>query len=282
MRLDRRSLFVAATAMAASGGRASAAEHDTKPFKAIAKGTHPSARNVRGKIVYVGDEKNERGREWFSYSYRKDGQITLRAYCEMDDIQVERDVTLTMDSKFRPLDCFVRLSVGGKFLGTGLIRVSETEAVCDVFNTTFGQVTQTVKLPSPALRLGAHPLANDCLQLTSYDHSRPEKIQTNNSVGLSSSPLLDGASGPMIGMSTTSTVEYVGPEKITTPAGTFDAHHYRFPVSGGGTPHPSGNPRSEDIWCTHPNYVFVRAEVRGYLRNKTGYGSYELTEFSEG
>ncbi len=282
MRLDRRSLFLAATAMAASGGRASAAEHDTKPFKAIAKGTHPTARNIRGKIIYVGDEKQERGREWFSYSYRKDGQITLRAHSEMDDIQVERDVTLTMDSKFRPLDCFVRLSVGGKFLGTGLIRVTDTEAECDVYNTTFGHVHQTVKLASPAVTMGAHPLANDALQLARYDHSNPQKIQKSPALSLSSSPLLDGASGPMIGVSSGMTIEYVGPEKITTPAGTFDAHHYRFPVEGGGTPHPSGNARSEDIWCTHPNLVFVRAEVRGYLRNKTGYGSYELVEFSEG
>jgi hypothetical protein len=281
VKLDRRSLFVAATAMAAGGGRASAAEHDTKPFKAIAKGSAPSARNVRGKIVYIGDENNERGREWFSYSYRKDGQITLRAYCEMDDIQVERDVTYTMDSKFRPLDCFVRLSVGGKFLGTGLIRVSDTEAECDVYNTTFGHVHQIVKTPTRATRLGAHPLANDALQMTAYDHSRSEKVQTSNDITLSSSPLLDGASGPMIGMGNTSTVEYIGPEKVTTPAGTFDTHHYRIPAIGGAA-HPSGNKRYEDIWCTHPNYVFLRAEVYGYLRNKTGFGRYELTEYSEG
>ncbi|MCB2109359.1 MAG: hypothetical protein KDE14_16740 [Rhodobacteraceae bacterium] len=235
-----------------------------------------SPRNIRGKILYVGDDKKERGREWFGFTFRKDGQITLRAYCEMDDIQLERDVVYTMDHKFRPLDCFIRLHKDGKFLGTGWIRVSDTEVECEVFNSGFGRVQQIFPLTSPALNLGAHPLANDALVLASFDHSRPERVQTQSG-WLTTSPLLYGSAGPLIGMRS-GTIEYVGPERITVPAGIFDTHHYRFPPTPGNALHPSGTPGSEDIWVTHPHYTFVRAEVYGYLTNETGYGYYELAE----
>ena len=68
--------------------------------------------------------------------------------------------------------------------------------------------------------------------------------------------------------------EYVGAERLTTPAGSFDTHHYRLLLS----PRADGKPRSYDIWCTHPDYVFVRGEVRGYLMNATGFGRYELVQ----
>jgi len=236
----------------------------------------PSARNIRGKILYTGDDGKERGREWFGFSFREDGQITLRAYCEIDDARVERDVVYTMTSQYHPLDCFVRLHVGGKFLGTGWIRVSDTEAECEVFNTSLGRVHQLLPLSIPAPSLGAHPLSCDVLLLPSFDHAKAERIQSIPG-SLSTSPLLDGASGPLLAVHTAH-IEYVGLETITTPAGRFQAHHYRFPPDPAAPLHPSGTPRSEDIWCTEPDFIFVRAEVHGYLRNASGYGRYELVE----
>ncbi len=179
-----------------------------------------------------------------------------------------------MTSKFAPLDCFVRLHVGGKFLGTGWIRVSDTDAECDVFNATMGRLHQDVKLAVPATSLVSHPLSTDSLLLAAFDHSKPERIQQWDG-GISTSPLLDGASGPLIGVGGRRSTEYVGPERITVPAGTFDTHHYRLLM----TAKADGSPRSYDIWCTHPDFVFVRGEVRGYLNNKTGFGYYELAEF---
>ncbi|MDH3452537.1 MAG: hypothetical protein OEN20_08950 [Gammaproteobacteria bacterium] len=237
----------------------------------------PFVRNVQGKMLYIGDEDEERGREWFSYSFREDGQITLRAYCEIDDARVERDVVYSMTEDFRPLDCFVRLHSGGKFLGTGWIRVNDNEAECEVFNTTLGRSTQRVSLPGPVMSFGAHPLSNDALAVSAFDHNNPARVQTITN-RLSSSPLLDGASGPLLGVRDL-IVEYVGAERVDTAAGTFEAHHYRFPTMPDKPLHPSGTPLSQDVWVTHPNYLFVRAEVRGYLKNRTGFGRYELVEF---
>jgi hypothetical protein len=282
--LNRRSLILAAAGAAATAARPTAVlaaeapapprgSRDTTRTGARAA-TPPTLRNTRGKILYIGDDENERGREWFSVTYRRDGQVTLRAYCEIDDGKVERDVVQSMTSKFAPLDCFVRLHVGGKFLGTGWIRVTDTDAECDVFNAQMGRLHQAVKLATPATSLVSHPLSTDALLLAAFDHSKPEKIQQWEG-GLSTSPLLDGASGPLIGVGGRRSTEYVGAERIKVPAGTFDTHHYRLLM----TPRADGTPRSEHIWCTHPDFVFVRGEVHGYLSNKTGFGYYELVEF---
>ena len=281
LKLDRRSFFMAAAATAGSGGVFAAED----PAQNVSGGRNeklgtgkksPFVRNIRGKILYIGDDDQERGREWFSFSFREDGQVTLRAYCEIDDARVERDVIYTMNDKFHPLDCFVRLHSGGKFLGTGWIRVTDTEAECEVFNTTMGRVEQIVPLASPARSLGSHPLSCDALVLPVFDHTKPERIQSRDG-GLSTSPLLDGGSGPFLSVST-GTIEYVGPERVTTGVGTFDAHHYRFPPRPDRPLHSSGIPLSEDVWVTHPDYTFVRAEVHGYLRNPSGFGRYELVE----
>lgn len=283
LQLDRRSLFMAAVASAAGSGGAYAAQDGAGSGSSgqnMNLGTgkkSPFVRNIRGKILYIGDDEQERGREWFSFSFREDGQITLRAYCEIDDGRVERDVTYTMAEDFRPLDCFVRLHSQGKFLGSGWIRVTDTQAECEVFNANMGRVEQILPLPSPARSLGSHPLSCDALVLPVYDHSKPERIQSRDG-GLLTSAMLDGGSGPLLSISN-GTLEYVGPERVTTGAGTFDAHHYRFPSRPDATVHPSGTPRSEDIWVTHPDYTFVRAEVHGYLKNPSGFGRYELVEF---
>lgn len=273
VKLRRRSLFMAMAGAAVAGpaiGRAASAG----PSRHGVGKRSPWVRNTHGKIVYVGDDGKERGREWFSFSYREDGQVTLRAYCEIDDGRVERDVVQTMTSNYEPLDCFVRLHVGGKFLGTGWIRVSAGEAECEVFSAALGRVRQVVPLATPPNSLVSHPLSSDSLLMAAFDHSKPERIQRWRG-GLSTSPLLDGASGPLISVGGERGTEYVGAEKITTAAGTFDTHHYRLLMQ----PRADGTPRSYDIWCTHPDYVFVRGEVRGYLQNKTGFGSYELVEF---
>ena len=276
LKLDRRAVFLAAVASAAGGGGGGATAQERDNSFGTGKKS-PFVRNIRGKILYIGDDDLERGREWFSFSFREDGQITLRAYCEIDDARVERDVTYTMDANFRPLDCFVRLHSQGKFLGTGWIRVTDTQAECEVYNTTLGRVEQVVELAAPARSLGSHPLSCDALVLPVYDHSKPERIQSRDG-GLSTSPMLDGGSGPFLSI-TKGSLEYVGPERVTTGVGTFDAHHYRFPAIRPNSLHPSGTPTSEDIWVTHPDYTFVRAEVHGYLKNPTGFGRYELVEF---
>lgn len=229
-------------------------------------------RNLKGKILYIGSDGTERGREWFSFTHSQDGQRTLRAYCEIDDTEVQRDVVYTMGPDWRPLDCFNRLHVKGRFLGSGWMRFTPELAELEVFNVELGRSGQRFKLEHPAQSLGAHPLTCDVLHLTQFDHARPERIQTLAGAW-STSPLPNGASGPWL-ENRPLTIEYLGPEKVTVRAGTFDAHHYRFVLA----PNPDGTPRSEECWCRHPDYVFIKVEVRGFLKNST----YELVSLEDG
>jgi hypothetical protein len=65
-------------------------------------------------------------------------------------------------------------------------------------------------------------------------------------------------------------IEYVGEERATVKAGTFDALHFRY-VSAPGLPqeHPP-----YDVWCTNDGeFLFLKGQVGGYMQTY-----YELTE----
>jgi hypothetical protein len=280
MNIDRRQLLVAGVTGAAGTSLSTAAKRINAPAETVGQDvTIPPqgwVKNTRGKISYISDDGKERGREWFSFSRREDGQITLRAYCEIDDGRVERDVVQSMTPKFEPLDCFVRLHIGGKFSGSGWMRFTDTEAECEVFSTVLGRVQQRMRLPMPAATLVSHPISSDALLMSRFDHSKLDRIQGWRG-GMSTSTRLDGGSGPFLSLSDReSHIEYVGPESITTAAGRFDTHHYRLLMDA----RPDGKHPSYDLWCTHPDYLLVRGEVRSYLNNNTGYGRYDLVEYS--
>lgn len=226
-------------------------------------------RNIRGKILYIGGDNEERGREWFSMTFHEDGQRTLRAHCEIDDTEVIRETIYTMDAQWRPLDCFNRLHVERKFLGTGWVRAHGHEAECEVFNTTLGRVSQTVQLNGPAKSLTVHPLTCDVFHCAGFDHGNSENPQTLRDV-LSTSPLPNGGSGPFLSVGTV-TVMYDGREKVTVPAGTFECDHYHFVMK----PQVDGTQKREDVWCTPTDFTFVKVTVDGFLKNSR----YELVEY---
>lgn len=84
------------------------------------------------------------------------------------------------------------------------------------------------------------------------------------------SPDHRGATGPMLfplGFG----LEFVGKEKVTVAAGTFDALHFRYVDTAGQLPeeHPPC-----DVWCTADgDYVFLKGGVGGYTQT-----AYELVE----
>ncbi len=225
-------------------------------------------RNSRGKILYIGGDGKERGREWWSMTFHEDGQRTLRAHCEIDDTEVIREVIYTMDQNWKPLDCFNRLHVNRKFLGSGLVFVDGNEAECEVNNIELGRTSQKVSLGGPAQSLTVHPLTCDVFHCAGYDHSKDENPQTLKNV-LSTSPLPNGASGPFLTVGTV-TVQYDGRETITVPAGTFETDHYHFVMK----PQPDGTEKREDIWCLPDDFTFVKVTVSGFLKDSR----YELVE----
>lgn len=241
-------------------------------------------RRLRGKIHYTSDKPDrkgqERGREYWTITVHADGRRTLRAYTEIDDApNVMRDVTLSKGADHRPTDCFVRLSVGDQFMGSTWYRFTEDEASCEGFTVNEGRISQRFPLKRALAGFGTHPIQADAWLTAIVDLSRGPHRDDYQDVMMCS---LDhrGATGPTLmphprGVN----LRFVGRERITVKAGTFDALHFRFAET---TDDGSGETRNEpgkhppyDLWCTDDDdRVFLLAQVTGYMMTR-----YELTEF---
>ena len=102
-------------------------------------------RTSRGRIDYVRDSGGVSGREWFTVTVQPNGDRTLRAQCEMDDVHLLRDVVQTVDRAWRPVDSFVRLSQGGAFMGAGWFRFTDQAIECEAFTVAEGRVSQVIE-----------------------------------------------------------------------------------------------------------------------------------------
>lgn len=231
---------------------------------------------VIGKIIYLSEKEDrkgqERGREYFIINKHANGHRKIVAHCEIDDRPaVMRDITYSLDENWLPLDCFVRISVDDKFMGTGWFNFEGDKAECQTQTSLEGRVSQTMKAKGPVIKtFQNHAIACDAWHFRLFDHSKKEKTQNIGEM-LLSSPDHRGATGPML-YSITSMIEYVGEEEVTVQAGTFDALHFRF-VANPELPeeHPP-----YDIWCTNDgDYLFLKGAVAGYMQTY-----YELVELS--
>ena len=240
-------------------------------------------RRIRGKIHYTSDKPDrkgvERGREYFTVTVHADGRRTLRAYTEIDDApNVMRDVTLSFAADWKPTDCFVRLSVGDAFMGSSWYVFNDQEAVCEGYTINEGRISQRFPLKRPLVGFGTHPIAADGLLTSIVDVSKGPHGSIYQDVMMCS---LDhrGATGPTllrhpIGVK----LAFIGRERITVTAGSFDALHFRFTETtddGSETRNEPGKHPPYDLWCTADgNYTFLLAYVTGYMMTR-----YELTEY---
>jgi hypothetical protein len=240
-------------------------------------------RRIRAKIHYTSDKPErkgqERGREYFTITVHADGRRTLRAYTEIDDApNVMRDVTLSLGADWRPTDCFVRLSVGDQMMGSSWFQFTDTEAICEGYTVNEGRISQRMPLKQPLAAFGTHPIAADAWLTNIVDTSKGPCNGFYPNVLMCS---LDhrGATGPFlmkhpIGVK----LAFIGRERITVQAGTFDALHYRYSENtddGSDTRNEPGKHPPYDLWCTaDDDRVFLLAYVTGYMATR-----YELTEY---
>jgi hypothetical protein len=239
---------------------------------------------IRGKIRYTSDkpgrEGQERGREFFTTTIHGDGRRTLRSHCEIDDPPpVLRDVTLSYAPDWRPTDCFVRLSVGDKFMGSSWFRFNDSSIECEGHTASEGRFSQRLELAMPVRVFGTHPIAADAMLLSIARLDRGADWQAFPDLYLCS---LDhrGASGPMIMRHPHGfRLGFMGRERITVGAGTFDALHFRIgdnlSLDSIDVPDSRNEPGKHppyEMWCTADgNYTMLRAFVTGYMMT-----SYEL------
>ena len=230
-------------------------------------------RSIRGTIAYTskkpGREGQERGREYFMINVHSDGKRSCQAHCEIDDRpSVMRDIHYSIDENWLPMDCFVRLAVNDRFMGTGLFRFGEDFAECESYTSLEGRVSQRMETRGRLKTFQNHSIVCDAWHMRLFERNAAAGTQSLDQM-LLSSPDHRGATGPMlfsIGMH----CEYVGEESIEVAAGRFDALHFRM-VSAPGLPeaHPP-----YDIWCTaDDDFIFLRGDIGGYMQT-----FYELTE----
>ena len=186
--------------------------------------THKS---IRGTIRYDSHKPDrmsqERGREYFNLTQQADGVDVLLAHCEIDDSpNVVRDVSLALDHRdSSPLDCSVRISVGDQFEGTAWMRFADGYAECESYNRKDGRITQRIETKAKVAWLQAHPIVGDALLMKLYDLSNGPGSMGFENLFLSS-PDHRGATGPLFFV-TGFTLVYIGEERITVQAGSFDA-----------------------------------------------------------
>lgn len=229
-------------------------------------------RSVRGTIRYTSNKPDrlgqERGREYFMINVHSDGKRTCIAHCEIDDRpSVMRDITYSLDEAWYPMDCFVRLAVNDRFMGTGWFRFGPDFAECETWTAIEGRVTQRMETKGRLKSFQNHAIQCDAWHLRLYDRKR-RGVQTVDEL-LLSSPDHRGATGPLL-FRAGLCIDFVGEERLEVAAGTFDALHFKF-VSAPGLPieHPP-----YDIWCTaDDDYVFLKGVIGGYMQTY-----YELTE----
>lgn len=231
-------------------------------------------RTVRGTIRYTSKKPDrldeERGREYFTINTHSDGKRTCIAHCEIDDRpSVMRDITYSLDENWYPMDCFVRIAVNDRFMGSGWFRFADSYAECETYTALDGRVTQRMETDGRLVTFQNHAIVCDAWHMRLFDLSKGGQGVQSIDEMLLSSPDHRGATGPMlfrIGFG----VEYVGEENIDVGAGNFDALHFRF-VSSPGLPeaHPP-----YDIWCTNDDeFLFLRGDIGGYMQT-----FYELVE----
>jgi hypothetical protein len=192
---------------------------------------------------------------------------TIAAHGEIDDAPaVVRDVNLRVGPDNRPLESFVRIAVGGEFRGSAWFRFDDRVAECEAFTRLEGRVSQHIALDRPLAAFGNHAMINDGFLLNLYDLGSGPGRQIVKPV-LLSSPDHRGATGPQL-FAVKLAIEFVGRERVTVAAGTFDALHFRFvDVPGLPLEHPE-----YDLWCTSDgDYVLLKAAVGGYMQT-----AYEL------
>ena len=204
-----------------------------------------TAQYFAGRIGYFGPS-GENGREWFEMLPRARGQ-TVRAFCEMDELELTRDVTLSLDADGRPQDAFVRITQHGRVLGSTWFLVGEDEIHCEGITADLGRVSQKRPLSGPLHYLGLHPLVCDGLIALSRGTSRPGEFVARDIITNSLSP--NGEQG-LIAIPSVIDVAYLGDESVTVSAGQFDARHYALRWRPDWPP--------ADLWVHGSSALFLR------------------------
>ena len=188
----------------------------------------------------------ERGREDFSLTRNRDGTRTLRCLAMTDDSKFARDVTYTVGADARPVDAFIRLQVGGDWIGSGYFRTDGDRLRITADGAANGRSNQVIPVPK-RFHIMTHAVMLDGWTFWAYDAAvgGEQVLSVYNT-----STRWDGTDGPL-GRMEPLRVELVDEDEVEVPAGTFSARH--FLVSSDVLDVPPS-----DIWVNGGDNLLVR------------------------
>jgi hypothetical protein len=235
---------------------------------------------IRGKIRYTSKKKEildkVRGGEHYTITVHTDGRRTLRAHCSIDENspRVLRDCIQSYDANWGPTEAFNQLTVDEQFVGSAWYRFTDTYAECEGYTVREGRFSHRMEYDRRPCTFGSHPIQADAMHCRNYDLSKGPGEQTSGFY-LMTSFHHRGADGPTLlkrpnGMF----LVYMGDEKVTVGAGTFNAHHFRIGKNNddnymGSDIHPPYH-----LWTsTDGNYIMYKSYCTGYMQTY-----YELVE----
>ncbi len=225
---------------------------DAGPGGAAARVSH---RSYRGKMLYITDGVGEMGREYFSVTVQADGTRTLRAQCEMDDDRLLRDVVLTVNARWEPIDAFVRLTIAGKTVGSSWFCFDGKQAECQGRTAADGRISRMLPMTGASEYFGTHALHGDAWVVGRLRDWKGEPDAFPLAT-FATSTLANGGSGPdLIPLSGGySRIVDQGNKSITVPAGRFDTRHVRIIVP---------NVDDFDVWAGGEDCLPVKSTSRG-------------------
>lgn len=209
--------------------------------------------NIRGRLAYLDLQRRETGREFFSCTRFADGRRTYRCECHFDDREIVRDVTLTLDPSWRPIDAYVRINHQSRALGAGWFRFGENQVICDALDEHSTRKHLKRAYTGAAPIFGAHPIVNDGLWTALFDRRRSGEMQRFTDCISYSTEIVGRES---VGLTTFNVdIRFRGLEDITVPAGSF--HCSRFAV------HVAGLSAPMDMWIWGDDNLTVKSSREG-------------------
>lgn len=197
-------------------------------------------RGAKGTIVYKTIKTGAViGGENWNLTVHPDGTRTMQALNRYGSPGVQRHVTYRVDANFRPLEAYMLYWVGGQWRGSGYF-VVQGDQLTATANTPNGMLTHNLKVPRNFSFI-PHPLSTDAWHMGYYDKKKGG-VQTIAVYDMDAP-----AAGPqtLLGRLYTQKLEYLGAEKMTTPAGTFDVDHFKIEDA-------------VDIYVTGPDSIMVK------------------------
>lgn len=205
--------------------------------------------------------------ENFIVTTNPDGSHTAQSMSRFPGNSMIRHVTQTVDSKFTPIDGITRFFLDEVFQGILMRRVVGDTVHSYVMLPDGSPVDEkTLPMGGDDIVFGYHPTCVEGWKFIKADRTvkGPQPVRI-----LSSSPTWNGG---VIGhgAEVTLQVEYLGPEEVTVPAGTFTGHHYLW--------HTGNIDGDIEVWTIGQDEICAR--VIGHAKGVTyELETYEATEF---